>query len=194
MSYFDVIIPISGGLDSAFAAYNWLKKNQEKKALLLNIKLINGESIHRVAQEQKAVESILHYFVREGLTNYEFKQSTLDYQSSGTVPPVWDIEAVNAVVGIYMRGHRISTYVKGTNADDFKQDGFQERLTNSNQILKRMVWPDLDKIDFIFPNESYSKKEIFERSPKGLVNLTWWCRSPEGDDPCGACDSCKQIA
>lgn len=200
---YDVIIPLSGGIDSCAAAYHWLRDNPNKKALLLHIQLVNGESKYRQLMEHKASHDIIAYFKQDGLNNFTFKQSQLDYVSAGQIPPIWDIEAVNFLVGTYMRGFKINSYIKATNKDDFDQINFEDRLKNSMTILRNVVYPDLEDIKVFYPNKSLSKKQVIDGLPKPLLNLCWYCRTPVSNTvnnhntaylPCCKCEACLQIS
>ena len=192
-SKYNAIIPLSGGIDSCAVAYYWLKDHPNERALLLHIHLVNGESKDRCKLEHKACKEIISYYNQEGLNNFDYKEARLDYQSAGEIPPVWDIEAVNFLVGTYMRGNKIATYIKATNKDDFAQEDFQDRLDNSMRILENVVYPDLENIKVLYPQNEMTKQEIMASLPNTLVQRCWYCRTPKAGLPCGVCDACISI-
>ena len=62
------IIQLSGGLDSAYCLYDWLKNNPDDFIVVHHINMINHEG--RAKVEQKAVYDILGWLDKNGLNKY----------------------------------------------------------------------------------------------------------------------------
>lgn len=190
---YKAIIPISGGIDSVALVYNTLKSNPDNQYLLLHIYLKNGESQDRCELELTATRNAIDYFQHNNLSNFDYKEAVLDYESAGEIPPVWDIEAVNFLVGTYMRGVKINIYIKATNKEDFAQENFTERLDNSMRILENTVFPDIESIQVLYPQKEMTKSEVMNSMPSELLQLCWYCRTPINSKPCGKCDTCVSV-
>jgi 7-cyano-7-deazaguanine synthase in queuosine biosynthesis len=185
------LLHFSGGQDSTYTAYHWLKNNPHEKLLLHHITLIHRAE-PRANNENKAVKKILQYFNENRLTNYVYHSSTFDY---GTLPriSIKDIQICSLFTGIILRTPQwqtinklILSWHKGeVNAPEIER-GFR--------VKKMLTALEVDRdIDFLFPIENMTRKEMAENMPKELMQMIHNCRKPIGIMPCKRCKTCLEM-
>ncbi len=197
-SRFKGIIPFSGGIDSTFSMFLTLKENPNDNYCVFRVDLLNGNSGSRIIQEQRAVEAILDKLSGFGINNFKYRSLSFDYSSLGP-PPVWDREIINFVSSIIIQDHpEICEFIEGTIADDYLQEGFNERLEKITRILYVSSARTSEDLKIVFPIKEMSKYQVMKELPSELLSLTWSCRYPEIGPPytfvrCHKCPQCKVI-
>lgn len=198
MSEIKTIIPFSGGIDSTAVLYSMLKENPNEQFLIVHVLLINGESFNRYKLEHESVKNILKRLKELGFNNFEYKEASMDYLSAGEIPPVWDIEALNLIMAIYVRDTSVNRFIKATNFDDFQQDDFLDRIENSETIFFAASQKKRHEFQFEYPQRNKTKQQVIASLPKELLVLTWSCRRPMKVDGelvvCGSCEACEMMA
>src|SRR5690554_5062689 len=74
------LLHLSGGQDSTYVAWKWLKDNPDEVLLIHHINLLSGGE-NRMAQENRAVRNILEFLRSEGLYNFIYHESGFNYGS-----------------------------------------------------------------------------------------------------------------
>jgi 7-cyano-7-deazaguanine synthase in queuosine biosynthesis len=195
---YKALIPFSGGIDSTAGLYLTLTQNPNQDFLVFKVNLINGECASRTVKEEQAVNNILDELRRMGIQNFTFKRLSFDYSQLGA-PPIWDSEAVNFAAATCLRAHpEISEMIEGAIADDYLQEGFQERLNQIEKILYLVSNRNKETLKIVFPLKNKLKHEVMKAIPPNILKLTWSCRYPEGTanwelKRCHKCSTCKTI-
>ncbi len=204
-----VLVNLSGGIDSTYAAWKCLQeaKKTKKNILIHHVHLCSKEKRHE--KEWEAVKSILRWFRTQGLKYYQliehsFGYGTIDAKLPGfACPRVRDLYIVAFCTGIALRRFtQVDTVVRSITSDEIStvremHDGtFEERQERFNEILTRLGTypgqPDrkIKRLDVIGDK---NKIDIIREMPKDLLNKTWSCRRPKMGKPCGKCDTCNLI-
>lgn len=184
----NVLINLSGGIDSVYAAWQSLKNGDEP--ILHHCTLKNRS--RRWAHEKKAVSETLNYFSKVGLNKYKYLESGFDY---GTLTHlIYDVEIIGFLSGVVLRNPRylsIDRVIVSVNANDpTGQDINNFRRTQANAYTELVAGR---KINWEYPMISMEKSEIISKMPRELVSSSWWCRRPQKNSkPCGYCRSCKE--
>lgn len=192
------IIPFSGGIDSTAGLYLTLTQNPNEQFLVFKVNLINGECASRTVKEEQAVNAILDELRTMGIRNFTFRRLSFDYSQLGP-PPIWDSEAVNFAAATCLRAHpEIQEFVEGAIADDYLQEGFQDRLDQIEKILYLVSERTKENLKIVFPLKDMSKYAVMKAVPPSILNLTWSCRYPEGAanwelKRCHKCSTCTII-
>lgn len=191
MDKITTLLHFSGGQDSTYVAYKWLKNNPDETIILHHVNLYH-KAENRLVQEKKAVKKILEYFRQNGLSNFMYHESSFSY---GNLPriTVKDIQIVSVFSAIILKTERYKSisrlllaWHKGeVNREDIKK-GFRVR-----KMLEAL---EIDRsIDFVFPIENTTRKEMFDDMPLSLTKLVWSCRKPENNNHCGKCKTCLEL-
>ncbi len=195
---FKGIIPFSGGIDSTAALYLTLTQNPNKQYLVFKVLLINGENGSRTVKEEQAVLAILDALRNKGIQNFTYRRLSYDYSQLGP-PPIWDSEAVNFAAATCIRAYpSIEEMVEGAIADDYLQDGFDDRMAQIEKILYLVSDRKKSELNITFPLKYKMKYEVMKLIPPSILSLTWSCRYPEGADNwqlkrCHKCATCRSI-
>lgn len=191
MGKITTLLHFSGGQDSTYVAYKWLKNNPDEVIVLHHVNLYH-KAENRLVQEKKAVKNILDYFRRNGLTNFIYHESSFSY---GDLPrtPIKDIQIVSMFSAIIFKtaiyqsiDKLLLSWHKGeVNREDIKK-GFRVR-----KMLEAL---EVDRdIDFVFPIENTTRREMFDNMPLCLTKLVWSCRKPKNNKHCGKCKTCLEL-
>lgn len=185
----DTLLNISGGIDSSYVAYKWLKDNPEKTLLLHYCSLRTNEK--RWVEEGKAVKKVIKWLNANGYDNFEFIETISDVQQAK--PKLWDITLLASKTGEIMSGYKTIEYVLfNTPKDEYDRLGSTIRTMYSrfdtvvNAVSRRRIKP----ISML--KDTY-KIDIIKAMPQGLLELCWYCRRPKGKEPCHECHTCKQV-
>ena len=188
----DTLINFSGGVDSTYVAWDWLKNNPGRKALLHHVNLKSPEAFRRHKKEKKAVQDILKWFNQNSLANYEYLESTFDYKSFRYNEK--DVTIVMFITGVLLKNPKrnsITKIIMPNNADDFSRWDYTDQSLPRFRVLKEMVPRN---IEFLFPIRELKKPELAGAMPRDLFKLTWYCRRPTPQyKECGSCNPCKEV-
>jgi 7-cyano-7-deazaguanine synthase in queuosine biosynthesis len=177
------ILQLSGGIDSAYVLWDWLKSNPDKYCLVHHIVLINRENRHE--KEIEAVDKILRWLDSIGLNNYFFIQNTFDYGNMTEL--IYDVEVCGFLAGVLLRANRWN------NIDNIlltQYDRNTPREMSRRQILRSTVGRD---INFVYKLTSMTKQQVIEAMPEELFELCWYCRTPHNNRKCGNCMTCRAV-
>lgn len=180
----DTLLMFSGGIDSTYVAYDYLINNPNKTLLMHHIHLINREN--RAECERNSVKKILTYFQNHNITNYTYTESTFDYGSLPFI--IYDIEIVAFIMYVILRNPANSRIDRILLPYYMNQSPF--RYKQHNGILATLN----KSLNFIYPIKDMQKKDVMDKLPKDLLDLTWFCRRPINNQPCNECITCKEIS
>ena len=188
----DTLLNFSGGIDSTYCVWEYLKQNPQSRLLVHHINLVNREG--RVSHEKKAVTGILRKLVKSyGFSNYEYLETGFDYGNIKHV--IKDIEIVGFFTGLILRGKKyqnVNKVILPSNKQDAESPGFEVRDKSRKDVAKLIARRD---IEYVYPIRQYTKEELVQRLPSDLLELTWYCRIPKVDGkPCGKCTPCKHVS
>lgn len=189
-----VLVMLSGGLDSAYLLYYYLKETD------LNVHahhiVLKSPTEPRWKKELNASRNIV-YYCRKNLRKFSYTESTWDWGDVRGI--VRDICLVSIVAGTIIREVR-GDYIylaTGRVADDNNNDS-SRRLFEQDTSGK--LWTKIaqefaagKRIHSVIqrPLLGMTKKEIVEKAPPKLVGVTWSCRTPRDGKPCGTCHACR---
>ena len=184
-----VLHNLSGGVDSAFVAWDWLRQHPER-LLIHHCHLVTKQK--RTPKEAEAVTAILAWLRREGLDHFDFVESTFDYGTIGT--GVYDIEVIGFISAVILRGRRykdVDTILVPASANDMRLNKISERQERRKALVELMN-PG-KRVRFVYPIEHLEKRELLRTMPQELRGLTWSCRRPKNGEPCGKCHACRSV-
>lgn len=188
MTRYDVLINFTGGLDSTYYLYTWLKNNPTKKALVHHCILKNYQL--RFDKEIEACNKIIEWLRNQGLTNFEYIETTFD--ASQVISTINDIEIVGFMNSVILRSNRIAIdeIAITASAQDLTQGPAYDQRSKSRFEIIKLVSRKSPK--FTYPIAHLSRWQMIQAIPKELVNLLWFCRVPRKDGaPCGVCKTCR---
>lgn len=185
------LLHFSGGQDSTYVAYKWLKEHPDEILLLHHVNL-KHKAENRLIVEKAAVHNILNYFKHIGLNNFRYLESSFDY---GDLPriSVKDIQIVSLFTSIILKTPQYNTINKLLLS---WHDGEvnREDIRKGYRVRKMLDALEVDRpIEFIFPIEYMTRKEMFDDTPKELVKYMWSCRKPKNGSHCGSCKTCIEL-
>lgn len=184
----NIMINLSGGIDSVYAAYDALKRGE---SILLHHCVLKSRT-NRWQQERKAVDHALKYFNKNELNNYTYVETAFDYGKINYL--IYDVELIGFLTGLVLRNPKYNSVKKvvvSINASDPSAlDINTPRRVNANTLTNTL----LDReIEFDYPYISISKEDMIRNLPKELLSGLWWCRIPRGGNKCGKCKPCREI-
>jgi len=186
----------SGGIDSTYVLWDALTSDHDDLIHVHHISLRNVEN--RWKQEADAVERIINYLSTKQLKPFNYTESIWSFPFTGYF--CWDIDIVAFVasqVAQNLSGH-VTIYTGGY--EDWRQG-----LTGVHAIMKKHAEiansilaitcreKDVEK-KLCKPLIGVKKSEVIKKLPKDLLSLTWSCRKPVDEKPCGVCVSCKELS
>lgn len=182
------LVPISGGVDSTYLLYNYLK-NTNYTVHAHHI-ILKSRFEPRWEQELKACRSIVNYC--KDIRMFNYTESIWEFPFH-----CWDFEVVAFCAGqiatkIKDFKTKISLVAGRIKEDDTRQSS-SDRLEFMQQIwrassasVQNFVYPV-----FEMPLRNLSKYDVMNKMPKELLDMCWTCRRPEDDQPCNKCHSCE---
>lgn len=184
------MMSFSGGMDSVYVLYSFLRDNPKSKILVHRVDL-NSPNISRLPYESKATANVFKWLRDNGLNNFEEYSSTFDY---GTLPYIGlrDIQVAGFFAAI------IINTPKWKSIDTILfpwHKGEVNRITADKGIRIRNLFLGLGierKINFAFPIEEMSRKDMFKDMPLDLYNLVSSCRRPSAKGACQKCRTCLE--
>jgi 7-cyano-7-deazaguanine synthase in queuosine biosynthesis len=180
----------SGGLDSTYRAWEWMREHPSDTLLLHHCRLVNRDK--RANKEDEAFDAIVKWFKRNDFTRIEVIRTSVNLGKLPHIP--YDIEVLGALAGFILRGKHyrdISTLVIAQCAEDSDDRTVVERQINRQKLLVTAAKRNIQSLP---PQRPLTKREMLKRMPPELAALTWSCRRPTpAGEPCGVCETCKQL-
>lgn len=186
----DTLLNFSGGIDSTYCLWRYLKENRDKTLLVHHIHLENND--RRVKYESLAVDNVLSWLRSQGLTNFKYIESRLDY---GTIHPiVWDSAVVGFFTGLVLtnRKYELKYIISPTPKDEVERLGAElERRRVKSSLVRKSI--SQKELEVLFPMVHLYKKDIIQEMPEELFRLCWYCRHPKNGNVCNRCHTCLQV-
>jgi len=175
-----ILLMLSGGADSTAAL--WALKDENVH--VHHVHIINREG--RDERETKAVEDILKWMSAHG---YNFP---LTDGSVVAVPGdnlLWDSDITMFVAGALAKNGKYERVAFGATKDD------EIGINDYRRIRGRKLFSSFSsETRLLFPVRHLTKFEAAQTLPKELFDLTWSCRTPVDNQPCGTCSTCRTLA
>lgn len=186
------LINFSGGMDSAYVLYKYLKENPEEKFLVHHINLRHYKE-DRMNRESIAVSNILYWLKSQGLDNFDYYESHFDY---GGLPEisVKDIQIVAFFNGIILKTpkwSKINKIIISWHKGEVYDGAEDKKGLKVKSILRSLGVNPLPVLEY--PIESLSRLDIVSLMPVELLHLASSCRRPTSEDNCGKCIPCKEF-
>lgn len=191
-SEYEGIINLSGGIDSTYVAWSLLSKNTNAKWLIHHCVLKNKQN--RWQAEKISVDNILNWFRENGLSNFDYVETEFDWGNLDH-SNFHDIEVIGFITGGLLRDRRYNykQVVISRSIEDLEQgEEYFKRANTRDQIVSIMSY--IPNINYSYPIQNYTREAMINFLPSDLLNLTTFCRRPQGKEftPCGKCLTCRQ--
>lgn len=199
-----ILINFSGGVDSTYYLWRWLRENPKSTILVHHCLLFEK----RRALEKKATEDVLNWLHGQNLKNFKYVET--EFAKKGIKGQLYDLEIVYFMAGLVLKGHRnIGTVLMSRCKEElFSNKGLHQHMKKPGGDLNNFVVPDnrvsiamqtaqliaRRRVKFISPYQHMPKADMVTELPQQLFDLTWYCRRPRNDKPCGKCFSCQRAA
>lgn len=194
------IVLWSGGLDSTYVVYDYLRSGQTVDLIILDM-MIEGGSVLR---QEKATNLILYEFrklIKSGelpgrinrLIHHRIN-TTADRQER-TVYGIHQVSSAFEAVTYMLKDYNkevVFGYVKDDLTIPFLND-FKEawRLMMKIQRLKYSSEQINFEIPLVFPYQNKSKEDILLELPDNISDNLSWCNVPNVRSECGRCKNCR---
>jgi len=185
------LLHFSGGMDSTYVLYSFLRDNPDEFVLVHHIQL-RHHAEDRLVEEQQAVDNILNWLRKNGFNNFIYHQSAFDYGSLPRIS-IKDIQIVALFTGIIIRTHigsgirklLLSWHLGEVNREDI-QKGF--RIKAMLQALDCG-----EDLEYVFPIEFMDRRQMAEDMPEELLEMANSCRKPLKGRNCCRCKTCLEL-
>ncbi len=187
------LIQLSGGIDSTYVLWKWLKENPDEFCLVHHVNLIglknDDGSIkeNRYYEEKLAVDNILKWMDSQNLKNYFYVENTFDYGNFTSC--LFDVEICGILAGIILQSPR------WIGVEDVLHPiyGWETEREDKKRLYMNMI--SGRKINSIYPLAGFKKSDIINQMPEELIELCWYCRNPNTQlVPCGNCHTCIEVS
>ena len=195
----NTLLNFSGGLDSTYCFYTYMKDNPNTKLLVHFCHLINWEC--REPYEAKAVKQTTEWFKSHGMGNFELLETTVDYGNIRWIAP--DSSLISWWTGAILRNPRrnnIRNIIIPTPKDEIvRMPEEVARRQECNETIREAMLKNSKRlnprdIEIIYPIIDKWKHELVAEMPEDLVDLTWSCRTPRiNGKPCEKCHTCLEL-
>jgi len=193
----DSIMAFSGGVDSVYVLYKYMKDNPNKTILIHHVRLKNHQG--RMEYELRAVKDVLRWMDKHGYRlRYKYIESGMDYGNIKNIH--YDITSVACFTGIILKNsiYKNIKYVICTPNKEESQGKELEEVKNTNKRVTRdnviKLLSGREDLEIIYPIYNIPKDDIINDMPKDLFELCWYCRKPTKDGkPCGVCFTCCRV-
>lgn len=181
----DVLVNLSGGVDSAWCMWQALRAGQD--VLAHHIRLHNHEG--RQKYEAHAVRRICDWYGRQRLPGrWKLVQTTVDYGDVRRIVRDWAVWGWWTGVLLTDPKHAHRTVVVSSYRMSDPDDPEEQRR---RQIVKAVAGFEPD---WSTPLAGMTKQDVVRSMPPGLLDCCWWCRRPTvTGKPCGRCRTCRQM-
>src|SRR5690606_3686970 len=180
----------SGGQDSTYVAWKWLKDNPDEVLLIHHINLLSGAE-NRLAQENRAVRKILEFLRSEGLDNFVYHESDFNYGSLPRIS-IKDIQICTVFSSIILRTpqfNNIKTILLSWHKGEVNDPGI-DRGFRVKALFKAF---ETEGINLEFPISEMTRRQMADDMPADLLKLAHTCRKPDMRGACGKCKTCMEM-
>ena len=194
----DAYINLSGGVDSTYYLWRWLKENPNKKILVHHC--VFGRVRNEV--ENKASRNIIEWLRKKKLDNFIYVTTT--FHKGNVRGSLFDVVAIGAVSGVVLRCYKNVTsvllpycYEETSIIRKHLAEGKSIRTLDNNHrtgcFMDSIEATSGRKIEFLPLYMDKKKADMIKEMPADLVNLTWFCRKPKNGKPCEGCFNCRRV-
>ena len=187
----DTLLHFSGGMDSTYVLYDYLKKHPDRTILVHHV-LLRNKNEDRLIHEKKAVKDILSWLTANGYNNYVYHESTFDYGSLYYIS-LKDIQIVSVFTAIIMKSRHFVN-IKNLLLSWHKGEVNRQDINKGYRIRLALQGFQAREPELIFPIENMTRKDMARNMPEDLLRLVWCCRKPLSNGRhCGVCHTCKEL-
>ena len=190
-----VLILWSGGLDSTSVLKYYLEQT-DFEIVTLNVRYLMKNNRSRQDLENESIKKLLPELLK--IRKFKHLQSTLE------------LDIITMFMDVYTIGVHCFNISIAESCNEIVF-GFVEDVRPGNIELHTETCRDLNKMIEIFFNMHKKRSPIFKVLPVfvmskfvtnkkeyiknlgNLMELTWSCRDPKDNQPCGNCTPCKHI-
>lgn len=184
-----LLVMWSGGIDSTLVLYEALKQGRHVRAHHIHLASLQG----RAAVEERAVAQIVRWLDAQNLPGtLELTRSTTDF---GDLRRVLDVKVWSWWIGVILAYERDIRQVATTqHQDSFRNASYRRRSMQVRKEMPALAGRRGQSVKWLSPLADMTKAEIVEATPGGLLELCWWCRTPDpAGRPCHECHTCRQV-
>jgi 7-cyano-7-deazaguanine synthase in queuosine biosynthesis len=197
----NVYINLSGGVDSTYYLWRFLRENPDSKVLVHHC-LLNEA---RKEVEKTATDKIINYLRTQGIENFTYTESR--FTRKGIHGNLMDIDIIGFMSSLVLKNKikypDIKTIILPYCYEETPiiRKHFADNISLKNMDTKNRTKRFIDvielmsrrKYNFIIPYIKKTKQEMIAEMPKELFELTWYCRAPKEGKPCMKCFNCKRV-
>jgi 7-cyano-7-deazaguanine synthase in queuosine biosynthesis len=188
------VVMFSGGLDSTYLIWKLLNMGEKVHAHHVS----NRNAYEPMWTYQlKATRLIATELQKEHELGYT--ESVHEYFCSQLTGFDTDVALLHAQRVVRMFAQYNVELHLGWVPEDTEKQVIQWRIKNN---ITPNIWKALrasignppnvaEDITFYLVENNIRKTDILQELPQELIDLTWSCRKPVNDEPCGKCGSCK---
>ena len=193
-------INLSGGVDSTYYLWRYLRENPHEKVLVHHC-LLNEA---RKEVEKKAADNIVNYILKSGIYNFDYTESR--FTRKGIEGSILDIEVIGFLSGLILKNRKYKNIKKILLSYCFEEtpiirshfaQGLELRELDKKHRTKRAITlletAARKEFEYHIPYINKTKQEMIAEMPKELFAMTWYCRSPINNNPCNKCFNCKRV-
>lgn len=185
----DTLLHLSGGLDSVYVAWRWMKDHPDETLLMHHIHLHHPKE-NRIEQESDAVTAVIEWFVDNDMSNFVYEESWFDY---GTLNRkfVKDVRIISIFTGIILSHYPgIKNYLRTRH----KGETDTPVPMGERMIMRAIRGIGIrGNLNFIYVNIDKTRKDMKDEMPADLYKLAHCCRKPVNGKPCRKCHTCRQF-
>ncbi len=199
------LVLFSGGMDSTYVAWKLLSIGAPN--IHLHHVTLKNDTERMWVMQYKAVKDILNY-LKDRFDGFGYSQSAYEFYQFPAIGMDSDVLLLSAQkVAQNCIGYKVKIST-GWKAPYEQMGEIQRRLVddrikrdvsgqlwtalisgasnNRENIDERIYYPLMDDGDV-------TKADIIREMPNELVDMTWSCRHPKDDSPCGECHACLEV-
>jgi len=184
------LLHLSGGQDSTYVAWKWLKDNPDEVLLIHHVNLLSGAE-NRMAQENRAVRKILEFLRSEGLDNFVYHESDFNYGSLPRIS-IKDIQICTVFSSIILRTPQFKN-IKRILLSWHKGEVNDPGINRGYRVKAMLKAFEIEGIELEFPIEHHTRRMMADEMPDKLLALCHTCRRPDRKGSCGKCKTCLEM-
>lgn len=197
-------IAYSGGFDSTYYLWKWLKENPPSKGQSI---LVHHVYLHNARKkvEGAACDTILALLKKQGMSNFHYIKTVF---SRGNIRGrIFDLDAIGIMSGFVLTNHgrNVNTVLgcycaeESTNIISMLNSGMTMRKIadtssfRSSIFIRHIEYITQKRYDYVSPYIRTKKADMIKELPMDIRNAVWYCRTPTKQGmPCGTCFNCKR--
>lgn len=178
------LLGLSGGLDSAYLAWRLLDAGY--RLHLFHVEYRTGQ--RRWPKEDAAHRAVLDWLAARGLTDWTIQRMSVEVGRLGYRYLDWEFFAWAS--GMILRAPQYRDITHIAMASCREDPARPETWARQLKIMELLA---MRPLQIIRPKKRWSKTEFIADMPPDLFRLCWYCRRPDGDEPCHRCHTCRLV-